>query len=300
MRLGKTLLKLLISAGLLYLVLRQIDTEQLIATLRSADPLYLLLSLLLYHASKIVSALRLGYYFADAGVGLSVGCNLRLYYLGMFYNLFLPGGIGGDGYKIYLLKRHRGGGVKELVQATLIDRISGLVALLFLAALLFLFSDYAERFAPLRYAALATLILIYPIFLYLHRRLFPTLSRSLAATTILGFIVQLLQLASAWALLKALGIDDHIPEYLTLFLISSIVAVLPITFGGVGAREATFLYGLRLIGLDPATGVAFSFLFFLVSVAASAVGIAFVNIAGDLADPDRCIPADRGQKEQRR
>jgi glycosyltransferase 2 family protein len=30
---------------------------------------------------------------------------IQLYLLGIYYNLFLPGGIGGDGYKIYLLKQ---------------------------------------------------------------------------------------------------------------------------------------------------------------------------------------------------
>ncbi len=51
----------------------------------------------------------------------------------MFYNLFLPGGIGGDGYKIYLLQKNYQTGTKKIFGAVLADRISGMVALVVLA-----------------------------------------------------------------------------------------------------------------------------------------------------------------------
>lgn len=57
--------------------------------------------------------------------------NLKLYALGMFYNLFLPGGSGGDGYKVYLLRKLYKAPVKHLLSAVLLDRING-VAVVFL------------------------------------------------------------------------------------------------------------------------------------------------------------------------
>jgi hypothetical protein len=38
----------------------------------------------------------------DPGLKLNPKYNLRLYFLGLFYNVLLPGGIGGDGYKIFM------------------------------------------------------------------------------------------------------------------------------------------------------------------------------------------------------
>ena len=59
--------------------------------------------------------------------------------------------------------------------------------------------------------------------------------------------VQLLQLGSAWMIIMALGGDEQLMSYLLVFLISSIVAVLPISIGGMGVRELTFLYGAQIL-----------------------------------------------------
>ena len=42
-------------------------------------------------------------FFKQEGVFISEKESLKLYYKGMFYNIMLPGGIGGDGYKGYYL-----------------------------------------------------------------------------------------------------------------------------------------------------------------------------------------------------
>ena len=46
------------------------------------------------------------------------------------------------------------------------------------------------------------------------------------------------------------------------FLLSSIVAVLPLTIGGVGARELVFVYAHQYAGIEEAAAVAFSLIFF--------------------------------------
>jgi uncharacterized membrane protein YbhN (UPF0104 family) len=57
-----------------------------------------------------------------------------------------------------------------------------------------------------------------------------------------------------------------------VFLLSSIVAVLPLTIGGVGARELVFVYAHEYAGIDEATAVAFSLIFFIITAAVSLVG----------------------------
>ena len=273
----KPLLKLTISIALIVLVIRHIDTEKLLAILKRSDPIWLVGAFVIFNLSKILSAVRLNLYFKACRVHLTETRNLMLYYLGMFYNLFLPGGIGGDGYKIYLLKKRFDTSVGALVQATLLDRINGLVALLFLAGILFSVSGYVDRFPALRPIALLVVLAVYPLFVWIHLRLFRPFADRLALTSLLGLGVQLLQLLSALCIVYAL--PQHVPvyDYLFLFLLSSVVAVLPLTVGGVGAREFTFLYGLNLLGYDPAGGVAFSVLFFAVTVLSSAIGILFLH-----------------------
>ncbi|BCD62007.1 glycosyltransferase 2 family protein [Nitratiruptor sp. YY08-26] len=273
----KTFIKIALSLALLLFVFSQIDTKKLLQIIQRSDSLWLVAAFVLFNLSKIISSVRLNYYFKDISVNLSQLEALRLYYVGMFYNLFLPGGIGGDGYKIYLLQTHHKCGYKNLVAATLLDRLSGLVALLFLAALLWLGSSFAKFSELLNLLAIATALLAYPVFLILHKKLFAKFMTYIVATTLLGLLVQLLQVASAYTILKALHVESEMVDYLTLFLISSIVAVLPLTIGGVGAREFTFLYGLKIIGKEPSTGIAMSFLFFLITLISSAIGILFIH-----------------------
>ena len=47
----------------------------------------------------------------------------------MFYNLFLPGAISGDAYKVVLLTRKYDVSYKKITAAVLLDRFSGLLAL---------------------------------------------------------------------------------------------------------------------------------------------------------------------------
>lgn len=275
----KVALKLLISLGLLFFIARQIDIQKLFTTLSSINIFYFLLAFLLYNLSKIISAIRLNYYFKEIGIDLELRHNLRLYYLGMFYNLFLPGGIGGDGYKAYILNRYYNKKLSSIVAALFFDRISGLVALIFLAALLFLFSRYA--IAPLNYLAFAVATGSYPLF-YLISRKKKLFMHYFSTTNTLGFLVQFVQLLSALALLFSLDPTLPIIEFLVLFLISSVVSVLPITIGGVGVRELTFLYGLKFLHIPPDSGVVFSFLFFLTTLFASALGVLFIHNAKNL------------------
>ncbi|WP_300366319.1 lysylphosphatidylglycerol synthase transmembrane domain-containing protein [Hydrogenimonas sp.] len=273
----KLLLKILLTTAALWFVLHKIDLDRLQTALQSANPLWLFGAFVTFNLSKIASALRLNLYFKTIGLKLETSYNLILYYVGMFYNLFLPGGIGGDGYKIYLLNRHFKQGVAILFQAVLLDRLSGLAALLFYAVLLYAGSEYAMMHPSGTPLALLVAFLVFPIAYIATKRFFAPFLEVFKPTMAWGLGVQFLQLVSAWMIVESLGIDRMVLEYLTLFLISSVVAVLPLTIGGVGVRELTFLYGLEWIGQEPALGVTFSFLFFMITALSSFLGLFLLN-----------------------
>ena len=270
----KTIIKLLLSFTLLGFVLYKIDITKLESILKEVNIFYLFIAFLFFNLSKIISAIRLNYYFKEINIDLDLKKNLMLYYLGMFYNLFLPGGIGGDGYKAYLLNKKYHIKFSLIVQALLFDRISGLVSLIFLASFLFLFSSYSVT--PFNYLAFLSLISVYFVFYFISKKL-KKFMYYFKQTTFLGFLVQLIQLFSALFIIYSL--PDHVPiiDFLVLFLISSVVSVLPITIGGIGVRELTFLYGLQFIGYSPDIGIAFSFMFFFITLMSSLIGILFIH-----------------------
>lgn len=272
----KLFLKLTLTGLALFLVFRKIDVEETWVLIRSANGFYLLLAVSFFVFSKIFSALRLNLYFMDLGLRIPSLQNLKLYAIGMFYNLFLPGGIGGDGYKVYLLNRKYGTSVKNLLSAVFLDRINGLVMLVFLMFALFLQVETSD-FLEVNTQAWAWIgLFTVPLAFYAGMRFFfQKFMGSLPFTLLYSLFVQLMQLICSYYILLGLGVSDQIVEYLFVFLLSSIVAVLPLTIGGVGARELVFIFSHGYIGIDKNTAVAFSLLFFVITATTSLTGIFF-------------------------
>ncbi len=269
----KITLKIILTATALYIVFLKVNIEQIKEIFAHINILYLFLAFIFFNLSKVLSSIRLNIYFRHIGVKISEIYALKLYYIGMFYNLFLPGGIGGDGYKIYLLKKSHDIRVSRLITATLLDRLSGLIPLLFFAGILFIFSDFYYKYIWLDWLAIVGVVTVFPIFYLVNLYLFRGYIEVFFSTTFLGALVQLLQLISALFIVYAIGYEDNLIIFLTLFLISSVVAVLPISIGGVGVRELTFLYGLSMLNIDASGGVAFSLLFFLITAFSSFIGL---------------------------
>jgi len=276
----KTALKLLLTGLALFLVFRKIDTHQLVQTAKSIQWLWLIPAVLFFVGSKIATAFRLNLYFKNIGLYISERQNWRLYLVGMFYNLFLPGGIGGDGYKVYLLNKHYKTPVKSLVQASLLDRLGGLVAIVFLLLVLVLPVDLtlpAASHIPWELLVGIAALLVFPAFWLVQKVLLKAFLPSFWKANAWSMAGQLAQLVCAWFILKSLGVTENFLAYQLVFLLSSIVAVLPLTIGGVGARELVFVYVHTYVGIDEAIAVAFSLIFFLISATVSLTG-SFIKV----------------------
>jgi glycosyltransferase 2 family protein len=272
----KLLLKVALTVVAIYYVLRQIDLDQVKQLLVKIDTAWIVLAFILFNLSKIVSAFRLNKYFQAIPVLLDWLQNLKLYYLGMFYNLFLPGSIGGDGYKIYLINKHYKANIKDLISASLLDRLSGVAALFFLAGIFLYFSN-PEAFLPNFNLIIAlSIALVFPAYYLFSLIIFhKKFINKFWVTSYYSILVQFLQVVCAACLLLALSVHQFYSDYLALFLISSAVSVLPITVGGVGIREVVFLLGYQYLPIDKTVAVSFSLLFFGITAISSLIGIAF-------------------------
>lgn len=253
-----------------YYVLSNIDMAAFGRLWRHVNYGYLLVATVAFALSKVSSSFRLTIYWKNISVLLDERKNLKLYLLGMFYNLFLPGGIGGDAYKVWLLHKHRYADVKPLTMAVLIDRINGMVAILImLLAVLF--------FLPLpvwvKGCIVPAIVGGYLIYCLLIRYFFPAFRESVHTTTLYSMFVQLLQCVSIVFIMKAIGMSDHYPEWMFVFMLSSVVAVLPFTIGGLGARELVFLYCSGWWQIDGAVAVSISLFFYLITALVSFSGV---------------------------
>jgi len=268
----KVLIKLAITVAALWYVFARLDLQQVLGTIANSNFLYLAAALILFVLSKLVSSLRLNRFLASTGIHISEKTNIKLYLLGMYYNLFLPGGIGGDGYKIYLLNRKYEVSTRKIFWAVMMDRIIGLVALFCMAVVLFCFVPGMRVYA--RYIWILIPI-AFSISYLAFRRFFPYLLSVFRISNLLSLLVQLLQVLSAFLILLALKVPGNMEAYLFVFLISSMVAVLPLTIGGIGSREFTFMLGAQFLGLDLNLSIALSLLFYLITAFTSFWGIIY-------------------------
>jgi len=269
----KTVIQLLLTVAALAIVLSKTDTARLASLISHANPWHLFGAILFFNISKIINAVRLNRFFKAIGLQLSAWYNLKLYYLGMFYNLFLPGGIGGDGYKIYVLKKNHGLTVINIFNAVFWDRVSGIFALIFLSALLILPSSFAALYPGEMVWIWVIAGVAYPLSLLLTWLFYRQFMPVFIVTAIESLLVHATQLISAWFILMAMSATAHQIDYLAIFLISSVATILPLTVGGAGAREVTFFYALNHLGLDVNTGIALSLIFFAISALSSLVGV---------------------------
>ncbi len=266
----KLIIKILVSGLCLWFVFNKIEWTNTAEIFSRTKFGWLFLAVLLFTLSKFIASFRLNIYFRNMNVHLSETKNLKLYWLGMFYNLFLPGGIGGDAYKVILLKKSTGKSAKLLSAAVLLDRISGVAGLMILAALFYFIIFPGENIAAI---TLALVVPVVVLFYYTVKKFFPTFLMGFWPTFWLGLGVQFIQVLCALIIMLSLGIYENRLEYLLIFLASSLIAILPFTIGGLGAREVVFLYGSHLFNLDKNESICISLLFYLITIGVSIPGL---------------------------
>src|SRR5690242_14801130 len=89
----KLAIKIIVTALCFWYISRKIDFSKAFEAVRTANWTMLFFSVLAYVLSKLLAAYRLNIYFQNNNLHLPQWKNIKLYWLGMFYNLFLPGSI---------------------------------------------------------------------------------------------------------------------------------------------------------------------------------------------------------------
>jgi len=249
--------------------------------IRTVNLFYFFMALLVLVSSKIIEAYRLNVFFRVIKVILYHILNLKLYLLGMFYNLFLPGGIGGDGYKVYWLKKNQDANLKSIIWASILNRVSGLFGLLILISISTIFLSYDFKYNNYLAFLIPIGYLTYYFFLMFF---FKDYTSTLPKTTVQSVVIQFLQLASAHFLLIGLGLQSGFNDYWFLFLISGIIFAIPVTLGGFGSRELVFVYASQFLEVDVNIAVALGLLTYVIRAFLSFSGVYFLILPNKLND----------------
>ncbi|MDB6155018.1 MAG: hypothetical protein JWL90_3471 [Chthoniobacteraceae bacterium] len=266
----------------------------MLAALRNADSGWLYAGLIVYGLVEIIAGIRWQILLKVQGIHLAWGRVFMLMMTGVFFNFFVPGGTGGDVVKTFYLLKETPGQRSQALLSVLVDRIIGLFSLIVLAGVLIALrwewltsSEQTTKYVwtglailgasffgiacsfvitgcglvhklPARMPGrdkLAELALAYNAYGRAWRAALGSFGLSILAH--LGYFGTFYCAAKAFA-----ATGNRIPsfgEFYAMMPIINTILAMPISFGGLGAREGLFQIFLgNLSGVAPAVAVVIS------------------------------------------
>jgi len=293
------LLKLLVSGGLLAYFLSRVHPERFLHTFASANYSWIALALTVYLFAQSISAVRWTMLARPLGIATPFKDLVKYYLIGMFFNLFAPGTVGGDVSRVYNLVRDDAAHAKgravttmHAAMSVLMDRAIGMVVLVWLGATaLLLFPQYTmphtvRMVTFLLASGFAVAVLLTPLL----RRLLPEDGhpivvkvrllfrsyrmqwRALAAAGVLSIVIHLIQAWMHVVMGRALGLELPFTFCLIVYPLVGTFAAIPVSLNGLGLREGGYIYLLAVIGIGTEKAIAFGLLLFLIVALDSLIG----------------------------
>jgi uncharacterized membrane protein YbhN (UPF0104 family) len=272
--------------------------------LASVSPGRLWPAALVFAASTLLGAWQWALILRRAGLAVGHGRMQAIYWVGLFFNNFLPGNVGGDLVKVSDVAVNTGQ-VARTVAGTLLDRMLGLCALVFVAfAAAAVLGDQTP--AGLPWWALISLVLA--VWVASAVLLSGRLGRLLLATVtrlrrgrvsgrlqsllgelrtwradtsfvfrlaVLAFVVQSLRVTTHVLVAHAMDLPLDATRVLQLFVlvpVLGVAVVLPISFNGLGVREFVATRLMPQIGIGAESALTMQIVTYLVQVGVSLVG----------------------------
>lgn len=275
-------LKLAVTAALCWLIVSWIDWQVFLVTLKRAHYGLIILVFVLSLAGVVISAWKWQILLLGHGIRFPLIALVRWYFIAAFFNAFLPTNIGGDGYRI-LKTCDNPKGKMQAISAILLERISGVLTLGFMGylAAIVVWASTGNALAS-SLSAIGTAVGILGLLalasiwrfgsigplerIGLVRRVRDETVRALGdwrgqsgrigVVMLLSFCFHLLRISFVWLLILALGTAvDPVQLTVALFAVE-VAAMLPISLGGLGVMEGSFVYVMGGFGLDHEAGLA--------------------------------------------
>lgn len=279
-----TLLKAAVSVAFIVFLVVKVDYSSLksvsAVSIAPSFVVSLVVSLLALYAMSVRWSKLVGFL---AGLKVSIAVLFSYYLKGAFYNVFLPGAIGGDVYRTRELKVSHNVDYKRGALITLIERFSGLYVLFVVGSLGLSFVDVPAGFRNMSflhtdyiYLIPLTALLALPLLKFLVDKKVPLPFGVILQTLLFSFLGQLGDIVIAYIFARFFSIPVDFMQFFIIMPIVYVVTVLPISIGGLGVREGVFVGILSLYGVDSSVATVISFSMYFVKVMLGAIGWGFV------------------------
>lgn len=295
-------LRLVLSLGLLVFLISKSGPSKLIFLAKNVHPLYLTVAFVLTVLAAVLSAYKWQVLIKIYGFDVPLRKLTSMYFVGQFFNSFLPTTIGGDTARIKDLNREIKHGVESTISVFL-DRFTGLIALLLIGSMTSFFLPFRLGFSYIMLTSAIILIsLLFLSYLVLEKKdwlvQIPGLRSSIEMMGIsaksrqvyqdilqfkadkkasqkailISIFFHALAIVINYILAKGIRIDISF-IYLCMFVpLITLISMLPASINGIGVREGAYVFFLSRIGISESEAVALSLLVYTLSLAASLAG----------------------------
>ncbi len=277
-------IKLLVSGVFIAIILRVARASDILAHFKTLDIPFLVALAPLAVVVVWISCVKWKLLLGKRRGQVSVGYLMSLYLLGYFFSNFLPSMVGGDAARGYYLGR-RIDAMKSAYLSVLLERLTGLFALITLVAVLALGNHPVVRNAGIRLSLIAlTLSLTTAIIALFSKRFFSLLLRLVPAgrpslreklerahTALVSFrqqpaefaLVMLLSLTfhllagvNLYIACRALNVNPDLVGVILVTPLIMIVSMIPISLNGAGLWEGSFVVFLAMLGVPESVAVS--------------------------------------------
>ncbi|MBD3225190.1 MAG: flippase-like domain-containing protein [Caldithrix sp.] len=306
MKYVRTILKALVSLGLLGYLIYKAGPIQIMNILRQiADTNRLLLVLLAVGLGLIwilLMSVRWSFLLRGYGKPVAISKLYNFYLIGLFFNNFLPTSVGGDVMRVYRV-------IGEIEDRTIafsgviIERMMGIAATLFLAIIALFFVSHQFHSNKLLYLSVSMFILILVFFFLLIRnrpfylllkifekftilkigekfnKLFEAVHyfkehpRVLISTFLISLLSQSMVVLMNYILAKAFGLNVSLAYLFLVVPVTFVLTMLP-SINGVGIRDLGYVSLLSRVGISNAAAISLSVMNLLVPMFISLWGAA--------------------------
>jgi glycosyltransferase 2 family protein len=298
------LLKVVVSVGLIAFLFYKLSPSNLLAQIRNVRPGLLAVSTAVFFASVVMGAYQWHRLLRAGGIDLTFGRTFAVYFVGIFFNNFLPAGVGGDAMKIYDVTKV--GHDPHLVFAvTVLDRVIGIAGLCVLALVASFILLGGPGLDNLPIYIVVFIGCVAPVLaLILNRRLsravrslfcrisfwglggrfdvvfrhlggYRKLRPLLAQLTGLAMAVQFLRVITHILVGQALGMSFTMTNYLQFFVfvpLLGLLMILPISINGLGVREGAGILLFTQIGFSNGQALLMELITYAIMVVVSLLG----------------------------
>ncbi|MFN8180054.1 MAG: lysylphosphatidylglycerol synthase transmembrane domain-containing protein [bacterium] len=310
--------RIVLGVALLFWVLRQVHWGDLKDKLAHAKHEWVLAALLVSTAANLLGAWRWQLLLASLRRRVAISYLFGSYFVGLFFNNFLPSNVGGDVVRAAGARKKGGGSFTEHLTVVLVERMIGLLATLCLGGVAAA-AGHAKWLGPRVTEALIAALVVSAVGLYLAlsapvrhlaarllprvpiafvRRvvakmlgafeLFSKAPGALAANFALSVGFQFLLIVHFWLIQFAFGGDAPFRTFLVVVPLVFTAMMLPVGINGLGVREWAFVALLTRAGFEPATALALSLASYGIAVLQGLIG-GIVHVTREIAE--RAQPA---------